>query len=372
MEIAYAVPFFVALILLELVVSRVQGVRRYAFADTVTNLACGMGQQTTGYFLVAAEFGAYIWLSRHAVFHASTHSFWAWVLAFLGVDCAYYWFHRTSHRVRFVWATHVVHHQSEEYNLSVALRQSWLQLIPEQVFYFPLAILGIPPAMFGSVFAIDTIYQFWIHTRAVGKLGPFEWVFNTPSHHRVHHAINPKYIDKNYAGALIIWDRMFGTFVAEDEEPTYGTVKPLASFNPLWANVAGWIEIGKLWQAASRLTDKLRAPLAPPEWLPPELGGRAIVPEVSRENQQRYRASASPGVRRYVFANLLVVLAATGALGFFAPTLAEAQVGSVTVLLLVALVVFGGLLENKNWAKPLEAARLLGVAVVVFAWRRVG
>jgi alkylglycerol monooxygenase len=288
------------------------------------------------------------------------------------VDLAYYWFHRTSHRVRFVWATHVVHHQSEEYNLSVALRQSWLQLLPEQVFYFPLAILGVPPAMFATVFAFDTIYQFWIHTRAIGKLGPLEWILNTPSHHRVHHAINPKYIDKNYAGALIVWDRMFGTFIAEDEEPTYGTVKPLASFNPLWANVAGWVEIAKLWSGASTLSDKLHAPLAPPEWLPKEMGGRAIVPEVSRESQQRYRAPAGAGTRRYVFANFALVLAATGALGFYTPKLPEAQVGVATVLLILALIVFGGLLENKSWAKPLEVARLVAVGIAVVTWRTIG
>jgi alkylglycerol monooxygenase len=369
MEIAYAVPFFFALILLELLVGRLQHKKRYAFADTVTNLACGIGQQTTGYFLVTAEFGAYVWLQRHvALFHVSRSSVTAWVLVFLGVDLAYYWFHRMSHRVRFIWATHAVHHQSEEYNLSVALRQSWLQQLPEQVFYWPLAVLGFPPEMFGLAFIADTLYQFWIHTRVVGKLGPLEWIFNTPSHHRVHHAINPKYIDKNYAGTLIVWDRMFGTFIAEDEEPAYGTVKPLASFNPLWANVAGWVEIAKLWAGASRVSDKLRAPLAPPEWLPPELGGRAIVPEVSRETQKRYRTPASVGVRRYVFVNFVLVLLATGALGFLGPKLAKAQVGVCTALILFALVVFGGLLEDKRWAKPLEVARLATVVVAAVLW----
>ena len=226
--------------------------------------------------------------------------------------------------------------------------------------------------MFGLALAIDTLYQFWIHTRVVGKLGPLEWILNTPSHHRVHHAINPKYIDKNYAGTFIVWDRMFGTFVEEDEEPTYGTVKPLASFNPLWANLAGWFEIAKLWASSSRISDKLWSPFAPPEWLPPELGGRAIVPEVSRETQKRYRASAGRGVRRYVFANFIVVLLATGILGFVTPTLAVAQVAVATGLLVLALIVFGGLLESKRWAKPLEAARLVTVVLGVLFWQRVG
>ena len=153
-------------------------------------------------------------------------------MLFLGVDCAYYWFHRIAHEYNAPWAGHVVHHSSEDYNLAVALRQGTFQGLFSWVFYLPLALLGFPPAWFAAMTSFDLLYQFWIHTRAIGKLGPLEWVLNTPSHHRVHHARNPKYLDKNYAGTLIIWDRMFGTFQAEEEEPVYGLTKPLEQLEP--------------------------------------------------------------------------------------------------------------------------------------------
>ena len=148
-----------------------------------------------------------------------------------------------------MWGSHIPHHQSEEYNLSVALRQGVFQGCFFWLFYLPLAFIGFPPALFILMASIDTLYQFWIHTRTIGKLGPLEWVLNTPSHHRVHHAKNPKYIDKNHAGILIIWDRLFGSFVPETEEPRYGIIKPLRSYNPLWINMHGWVE---MWHALKR------------------------------------------------------------------------------------------------------------------------
>jgi hypothetical protein len=262
----------------------------------------------------------------------------------------------------------VVHHQSEEYNLSVALRQSWLQNVPESLFYWPLAIIGFPPAMFGTVFALDVLYQFWIHTRVIGRLGPLEWVLNTPSHHRVHHGINPRYIDKNYAGVLIVWDRLFGTFQEEVEEPTYGTVKPLSSWNPLWANLDGWVEIVKLARRAPRFVDKLKVWVAPPEWLPAELGGRAVIPETSRETQKRYDQHASPRVTRYVFVNFVLLLGATSLVMFVGKSLAHWQLLVVVGLVVATLVSFGALFEGRRWARPLEVVRLAAVAAVV-VWR---
>ena len=169
-----------------------------------------------------------------------------WVAAIgllFGVDFCFYWFHRIAHEYAAPWATHVVHHQSEEYNLAVALRQSAFEGCFAWVFYLPLAVIGFPPIWYVSMKAINLLYQFWIHTEAIDRLGPLEWVMNTPSHHRVHHARNPKYLDKNYAGMFIIWDRMFGTFQPEEEQPVYGITKPLQSWNPLWANLAAWVEL---------------------------------------------------------------------------------------------------------------------------------
>src|SRR5690606_31238042 len=151
-------------------------------------------------------------------------------------DFAYYWWHRASHRISFLWAAHVVHHQSEDYNLAVALRQAWFTSLSSWVLNLPLAFLGVPPLVYGVCAALNTLYQFWIHTRLVGKLGPLEWVLNTPSHHRVHHGIDAPYLDTNYGGVFIVFDRLFGTFVEETHEPRYGTLDPIRSFDPVWAN----------------------------------------------------------------------------------------------------------------------------------------
>ena len=191
---------------------------------------------------------------------------------FIGIAFAYYWFHRSSHRINFLWAAHVVHHQSEEYNLAVALRQSSLQPFFSWVFYLPLAILGFPPKMFFTLVAVNVLYQFWIHTRLLGRLGPFEWILNTPSHHRVHHGQNPQYIARNHGGTLIIWDRMFGTFQVEEETPRYGLKRDFDSQNPFVV----WIsEIPGLYRDIRRAQSwrsALQYLIRPPGWHPPAKG----------------------------------------------------------------------------------------------------
>ncbi|MFW5877198.1 MAG: sterol desaturase family protein [Myxococcota bacterium] len=369
--IALAVPFFFALIGLETWVDRRQRLGLYRFADAVTDLGCGISQQVTQIFLrVALLLGYLLVYERLRVTHLPADAWWTWGVAIVGVDFAYYWFHRASHRMNFIWATHVVHHQSEEYNLAVALRQSMLQGLLAAPFYLPLALLGLPPVVFVAAATFDTLYQFWIHTRTIGKLGPLEWVLNTPSHHRVHHGINPKYIDRNYAGIFIVWDRMFGTFQEEEEEPAYGTVKPLSSWNPLWANVEQWIHIGRMARATRRWRDKLAVWFMPPEWRPSDLGGPVQIPDTSREAQIRYETPTTPGLAAYVMVNFAVVAAATtlliarsDALGWTATTL-------LSVWVLAALAGFGALFERRRWGPPLEVMRhLLSVPMVAHvAW----
>lgn len=240
--LVYVIPIFFVLMGVEALVNRVRfGATRYRLVDSIANLGCGVGQQLLGVFFGVLRVVGYAWV--YDSFRLGTipyGSVAAWVALFLGVDLSYYVFHRVSHRVGFMWAAHVVHHQSEEYNLSVALRQSWLDQLVEWIFYTPFALFGFPPAMFAVVSGVNTLYAFWPHTRAIGRLGPFEWIFNTPSAHRVHHAVNPRYIDKNYASMFVIWDRLFGTYEREREEPVFGTLKPLPGTSPLHANVEPW------------------------------------------------------------------------------------------------------------------------------------
>ena len=365
--IALAIPFFFALIGIELLVARRQKRALVRFQDAIASLSCGIGQQVVYLFTTAFSIAAYVHVQKsYALFRPSITSPLAWVALMILVDHSYYWFHRASHRISFLWAGHAVHHQSEEYNLTTALRQSWLEATLAWPFYVPLAFLGFPPLMFVLASTFNSLYQFWIHTRTIGKLRPVEGILNTPSSHRVHHGIDPEYIDKNYAGMFTFFDRLYGTYEAEDREPTFGTVKPLASFDPLWANLEGWARILGIARRTARARDKIYAFVAPPEWLPDDLGGVQTVPPVDHATYKKYEVDASPATTRWVFFHFVVVLASASTLLWFYGTWPRFVSIALTSWILVSLVSLAAVIEGKRWGRALEAARLVGgVAIVV-------
>ena len=370
--IVLAIPVFLVLILLELVITRLQEKDYYRLSDSISDLGCGILQQLLEVFVKTALFAGYLFLyGRYRVFDMPSASVGVWVACFLGVDFLYYWFHRTSHEVNAFWAAHVVHHQSEEFNLAVALRQGAFQGTFSWVFYLPLAVLGFPPLMFLAVTSANTLYQFWIHTRVIGRLGPLEWVLNTPSNHRVHHGRDPKYIDRNHGGTLIVWDRLFGTYQTEEEEPVYGITRPLASWNPLWANFQYWAELLGSARRTRRGADKIRLFLMPPGWRPADLGGFVPPPEVDRP---RYRKFDTPLTRPravYVFLHFAAVLAVSSALLYAQGRLAFPLLLAGTAFVLLSLVALSALIEGRTWAPALEAVRLVAVlaAAAAFSWR---
>ena len=264
----YAVPAFVLLIVLEMLWARYRAPEKYEPKDTLTSLLFGFGSTVAGALTGATIFGLSVWLYQYRAV-TIPFAWWAWIMCFILDDFAYYVFHRAAHRVRWFWASHVNHHSSQHYNLSTALRQTWTGFIAGSfLFRLPLMLIGFHPAMVAFVGGINLIYQFWIHTEAIGRMPRwFEAVMNTPSHHRVHHATNPRYLDANYAGVFIVWDRMFGSFTPEvDHEPIrYGIVKQLGTFNLLWSVFHEWIGIAKdLWSAP--LSAKLGYLFGPPGW----------------------------------------------------------------------------------------------------------
>jgi len=268
--IALSIPVFFALIGVEWLYARWKRERLYRLNDSVSDLSTGVLDQVLGVFTKAITVGAYAWVwERFRVSEWDLSSGWTWVLCFLGVDFFYYWFHRVSHESNLPWGAHIVHHSSEEFNLAVALRQGAFQSLWSFPFYLPLAWLGFPPLVFLACSSFDTLYQFWIHTRTIKKLGPLEWVLNTPSHHRVHHGCDAKYIDRNYAGTLIVWDRMFGSFQPEEEEPDYGITKPLASWNPVWANFHHYADLVRASRRAPSWREAIRLWFEGPGWQPP-------------------------------------------------------------------------------------------------------
>ena len=314
-----------------------------------------------------ALFAGYLFAyDRYRLFEIPSGSALAFVACWLGVDFFYYWFHRWSHEVNAGWAAHIVHHQSEEMNLAVALRQSVFQGALSWVFYLPLAFVGFPPAMFLTVSALNTLYQFWIHTRAIGKLGALEWVFNTPSHHRVHHGRNPKYIDRNHAGSLIIWDRMFGTFQEEEEEPVYGITRPLASWNPVWANLHYWADLWRTARRTARLRDRVRLFWKPPGWRPEELGGFDPPPEVNAATYRKFDPPVPRALKAYVLVQFVVVNLLTSAFLFRQAGFTPEVRWALAVLIVSALASLGGLIEARRWAFGLELVRLIASVVVAF------
>jgi alkylglycerol monooxygenase len=277
--IVFATPVFLLLIVLELVWSRLRtsrtaGQTPYRLNDAINSISLGILSQLSGVITKVMSIGIYTAVfSSVALFPDLDfwNNWYGYVLALLFYDLCYYWLHRAGHVVAVCWASHVVHHQSQHYNLSTALRQTSSGALLGWIFYLPMAIAGVPPAVFGIVALIDLLYQFWVHTEQVGKLGWFDRVFCSPSNHRVHHAVNDRYIDKNYGGLLVVWDRLFGTFVEEDEACVYGTRGPLNSWDPLWANLEVYWGLAKDSWRTARWKDKLLIWLKPPGWQPEDL-----------------------------------------------------------------------------------------------------
>lgn len=263
-----AIAAFALLIAIELWWGQRRGPLGYTLPDAATNLAIGAGSVVVGTITVLQGFGVHRALDEHALITLDSHSVVAWVAITVLVDLAFYASHRAMHRINLLWTVHAVHHQSEQMNLLVALRIGWFSVCASWLFYLPLALVGVTLEMTLVARGASSLYQFWLHTRHVGRLGPLEWIFVTPSHHRVHHGTNAPYLDRNYGGIFIVWDRLFGTFAEEREAPVYGTTRPLRSGNPLWANAVEWVRLVRATLAAPRAWDKLQLWFRPPEWTP--------------------------------------------------------------------------------------------------------
>ena len=292
--ITYAVPAFVLLIIIEMIVVRLKKNGRYEYRDSATSLAMGFGNRVFGIMFGGLALLAYFAVYEFRLFNLG----WTWpvmVACFFAEDLAYYWFHRIAHERRWFWASHIVHHTSQHYNLTTALRQTWTGVLGLSfIFWLPLVYIGFPPLMVLMFSSISLVYQFWIHTETIGRMGPFEWVMNTPSHHRVHHAINAKYLDANYAGVLIIWDRLFGSFVAEDdkEKPRYGVVSQLGTFNPFRVAFHEWLGIWRDVTGSKKLSHVLGYAFGPPGWSPD--GSRKTSASIKADWAKRQQETAQP------------------------------------------------------------------------------
>lgn len=360
--VLYAIPFFFLLIALELVVDHWRGVRTYRLADAINSLSAGVLSQALGLLTKALGILVYaVAFEQLALFRLDANELWVWLLAFVFYDFCYYWNHRIGHERNVFWASHVVHHQSEEYNLSTALRQTSTGFLLSWIFYLPMALAGIPPLVFLTVAALNLLYQFWVHTRHIPKLGWFEWGFVSPSNHRVHHAQNPVYMDRNYGGVFIIWDRLFGTFQEElDEEPViFGVTTPLASWNPLWANVQFYVQLWRDAVRAGSWWDKLRIWFMPTGWRPADVAAQYPLAKPDLASFRKFEVPLGRGRQCYAALQFAVYVLGTTGLLMQAPQASYSALMIGCGWVAYGLYAIGMWLENRPSATALEWLRLL-------------
>ena len=372
--IALAVPFFLLALLMELAVDRWRGTGYYRSNDAINSLSAGILSETTGYFTKIVQYT--IWglvLSNLALFEmqrgwfdASASGIALWILAAVLWDFCYYWNHRLGHEISVLWAAHAVHHQSEEYNLSTALRQSSSGFIFGWIFYVPLFLIGFPADVLITVAAINLIYQFWVHTQQIRRLGVLDRIFVTPSNHRVHHAQNTPYIDKNYGGIFVLWDRLFGTFAEErDDEPVvFGVRKALANWNPIWANFQVYDYLLFDAKHTRRWRDKLGVWFRRTGWRPADVATAFPKQPADLKQFKKYDPPISPARRNYVMTQFGVVILTALLISESFATVGAGVIFVPCILLWTQLYTLGLLNENRPYAARFESLRLVVVLPV--------
>ncbi|MEM7309563.1 MAG: sterol desaturase family protein [Planctomycetota bacterium] len=359
-------PLAILAVVLEIVVSRRRGNGYYQFADSLADVGCGLMQIIVFALLRGAGLLAYVFVyERFRIGELAPGSALTWAVAVLGADLGYYWFHRALHEVGFLWALHLPHHQSEQYNLTVSLRQGSFEALFDWIFFLPLALIGLPPKLLLVGASVVIVYQFWLHTRYIGRLGPLEWVMCTPSNHRVHHGRDAKYLGRNYGATFIVWDRLFGTFQDEEEEPDYGTVQPFLSYSPLRAHLHYFGHLVRVTRRTQGLRAKLRLWFGPPGWLPPECADLAA--DASPPPGEDPLRGASPAT----IAAVLLHFGAVAAVGL--AVVAGVESLSLPLLLLALAYVLSGLGSWEGLARRAPAVWRLelvrhGLAAAALGW----
>ncbi|XP_046333271.1 alkylglycerol monooxygenase-like [Haliotis rufescens] len=363
-------PFFLGFIAVEFIVMLLRGDGKRSLNDGLTSVGAGMFSRLPLLLFRSLHIAAYIWVHENFPLHVLPwDSPYTWWLCFLGMDLGYYWFHRLAHEVNFMWAAHQVHHSSEYYNFTTALRQSVLQGYTSWVFYLPMAPF-IPPSIFILHHELNILYQFWIHTEYVRSLGPLEYVLNTPSHHRVHHGRNRYCIDKNYAGTLIIWDRLFGTFEPEAEEVVYGLTHPLNTFDQFWVQFGFLKYMIERFNEMKGPANKLCTLFFGPGWAPgkPRTGELSDIPDVHAPEKQ-YNPQVQLWLKVYVVVHFFLTFLGYQLLFDSKQMFCQSYLLMFIMFLGYSLTTYGRLFDRSNLGIIMEVCRcvmfLVGDIVLV-------
>ena len=367
--ITYAIPFFMLLVGIEFVYGLIKRENNYRINDALASMSLGLisrfipllglGFQYVVYTYVAEEFNLSLLNSTET---------WVWVTAFFMYDLCYYWMHRLHHEIKVFWATHVVHHHGEEFNLSTAMRQTSTGFLWKWIFFLPMFLIGIPPNVFVTVAGINLIYQFWVHTEHIGRLGVLEYIFITPSNHRIHHAQNDDYLDANYGGVFIIWDRIFGTYIDErdDLKPVYGTVKPLKTFNPLWANIEVFYQMILDSYRTKKFKDKIRVWFSPPAWRPDDVKEKYPVQKNDLDNFEKYDPEITTMEKVFAFFQFSMINGLTILMLFNIDKFTYQEMAGVAMLVSTLAISNALLLDGRNYANNVEVLRACAVLVFIY------
>lgn len=353
--IAWAIPLFLAFIFLEYITAKKKNLPYFHLQESVANLSIGVAERLLDLFTAGFFFGVYDWLQHRFGIFPIRAGILSWVLLFLATDFVWYWYHRLAHEINLFWAAHIVHHQSEDFNYTVSARITVLQGFLRAGFWSVLPILGFPAPMITTLLLIHGLYPFFIHTRTIGKLGWLEYILVTPSHHRVHHARNEQYLDCNYGDVLIIWDKLFGTFVPETQTPEYGLTKPLNSHSFLWQHFHYFIELFYAMRAQKGWRNKGMVLWARPATIAPEF--REIAEKKFLVRSRHRSDMAAQPFNRYVIGQLTGVLILLFVFLLWERHFNLVQKGLVTLIILLTLVNCGALMEQRRWIFYLEYVR---------------
>ncbi len=362
--ILYAIPAFFALIAIELIAEKVKGTDYYRANDAITSLNLGVLSRMSGVFQAFIPFVLYLGIYDAYRFFEMPNHWLVWIIAFVLYDFTYYWVHRFGHEMNVMWAAHVVHHSSEEYNLTTALRQTSTSFL-STLFYIPMALMGFDPLMLLTVGSLNLIYQFWVHTRHIGKLGWFEWFFITPSNHRVHHAQNPIYIDKNYGGVFILWDRLFGTFQEElDEEPVvFGITGAVSSWNPFWANIQVYKQLWSDAYLTRNWWHKITIWFRRTGWRPPDVEARFPTRKMALEEFRKFDVAIPDSIKFYGIIQYIALAAVVLLFLLSISTMNTLSIFGAAVFIAFSTYAIGVVLENRSYATVIEWLRVPALIV---------
>ena len=349
--IFYAIPVFFLLIIIEFIYGLIVKNNTYRINDTFVSISIGLISRFP--VILNLGFNAFLFTLAATTFNLKLlplDSWVTWVIAFLMYDLTYYIQHRLHHEIKILWATHVVHHHGEEYNLATALRQTSTGFLWKWMFYVPMMVVGIPAEVFATVGGINLLYQYWVHTEHIPKLGWMEKIFITPSNHRVHHAKNPEYIDANYGGVFIIWDRIFGTYIEEkdDIKPVYGTVKALNSWNPIWANFQVFYNMFLDSMRTKKLSDKFKVWYAPTYWRPSDVEEKYPSKPVDLRN--KYNPFMSTSTKVFAAIQMLAMILISNSLFLNINSFSYEQVAIFGAILVGIPTITALLMQNSPFA----------------------